>query len=92
MEGLPFDERLVEIIDDDDLALFSFTGLKPTIYVSTGLITTFSIEHLQVAFAHEVAHIHRSIGSALIFDVLLRSGASRIGHLTQDTTILESAH
>ena len=72
MEGLPFDERLVEIIDDDDLTLFSFTGLKPTIYVSKRLITTFSIEHLQVAFAHEVAHIRRSLGSALIFAYMLR--------------------
>ena len=70
--GLPFDERLVEIIDDDDLALFSSTGLKPMIHVSTGLIRTFSIEHLQVAFAHEVAHIQRSRRPVLIFAYLLR--------------------
>jgi Zn-dependent protease with chaperone function len=72
LEGLPFDKELIEIIDDDDLTLFSSTGLKPMIYVSTGLIRSFSMEHLQVAFAHEVAHIQRSRRPVLIFTYLLR--------------------
>lgn len=72
LDGLPFDDRLVEIFDDDDLALFSSTGLKPMIYVSTGLISSFSMEHLQVALAHEVAHIQRSRKPLLIFAYLLR--------------------
>ena len=67
VEGLPFEEKFVEIIDDDDLALFSATGLNPMIYVSTGLIRSFSKEHLHVAFAHEVAHIQRSRRPMLIF-------------------------
>ena len=72
VEGLPFEEKFVEIIDDDDLALFSATGLNPMIYVSTGLIRSFSKEHLHVAFAHEVAHIQRSRRPMLIFAYLLR--------------------
>ncbi len=72
LDALPFDDRLVEIFDDDDLALFSSTGLKPMIYVSTGLISSFSTEHLQVALAHEVAHIQRSRKPLLIFAYLLR--------------------
>ena len=72
MEGLPFDIGMLEIMDDDDLMLFSSTGLKPMIYVSTGLIRSFSVDHLHVAFAHEVAHILRSRRPVLIFAYLLR--------------------
>jgi Zn-dependent protease with chaperone function len=72
LEGLPFDEKYVEILDDDDLALFSSTGLNPRIYVSAGLIRSFSADHLQVAFAHEIGHIRRSRKPVLIFAYVLR--------------------
>ncbi len=72
LEGLPFDEELVEIISDEDLALFSDTGLNPRIYVSTGLIKSFSTDHLQAAFAHEIGHIRRTRKPVLIFAYILR--------------------
>jgi Zn-dependent protease with chaperone function len=72
VEGLPFDERSVEILNDDDLVLFSDTGLNPRIYVSTGLIATFTIEHLQAALAHEIGHIQRTRKPVLIFAYILR--------------------
>jgi Zn-dependent protease with chaperone function len=69
---LPFDEQFVEILNDDDLALFSDTGLNPRIYVSTGLIKVLTIEQLQAAFAHEIGHIQRTRRPVLIFAYILR--------------------
>ena len=72
LEGLPFDEQYVEILNDDDLSLFSDTGLNPRIYVSTGLIKTLTIEQLQAAIAHEIGHIQRTRRPVLIFAYILR--------------------
>jgi Zn-dependent protease with chaperone function len=72
LEDLPFDEQLVEIRVDEDLSLFSDTGLNPRIYVSTGLIKTLTIEQLQAAFAHEIGHIQRTRRPVLIFAYMLR--------------------
>lgn len=72
IEGLPFNKDLVEVINDDDLSLFSSTGMNPGIYVSTGLINSFSAEHLRAAFAHEIGHIQRSRKPVFIFAYLLR--------------------
>src|SRR5574341_1223931 len=72
VEGLPIDERSVEILNDDDLVLFSDTGLNPRIYVSTGLITSFTTEHLQAALAHEIGHIQRTRRPILIVAYILR--------------------
>ncbi len=72
LEGLPFDEKSVDILHDDDLALFSSTGLNQRIYVSTGLIESFSTEHLQAAFAHEIGHIQRSRRPVLTLAYILR--------------------
>src|SRR3990172_6783896 len=72
VEGLPFDERSGEILNDNYLVLFSDTGLNPRIYVSTGLIATFTIEHLQAALAHEIGHIQRTRKPVLIFAYILR--------------------
>jgi Zn-dependent protease with chaperone function len=72
LTGLPLNENSVEIISDDDLVLFSSTGFNPKIYVSTGLITSFSHDHLQAAFAHEIGHIQRSRKPVLLFAYILR--------------------
>ena len=72
LEGLPFSEKSVEILNDEDLALFSSTGLHPRIYVSTGLIQSFDVDHLQAAFAHEIGHIQRSRKPVLIVAYILR--------------------
>src|SRR5208283_967683 len=73
MEGLPFSENSVEIFDDEDLSLYSNTGFNPRIYVSTGLIESFSSEHLQAAFAHEIGHIQRSRKPTLILAYIIRT-------------------
>jgi hypothetical protein len=72
LEGLPFDEQFVEIRTDEDLSLYSDTGLNPRIYVSTGLIKTLTTEQLQAAFAHEIGHIQRTRRPVLIFAYILR--------------------
>jgi Zn-dependent protease with chaperone function len=72
LADLPFDEEAVTILDDEDLVLFSSTGLRPRIFVSTGLLGAFDTEHLQVAFAHEIGHIQRSRRPLLIFAYLFR--------------------
>lgn len=69
---LPITEDSVEIIHDDDLLLYSSTGLNPKIHVSTGLIKSFSSDHLQASFAHEIGHIQRSRKPVLLFAYLLR--------------------
>lgn len=69
---MPFDEQFVEILNDDDLSLFSDTGLDPRIYVSTGLIKALTLEQLQAAFAHEIGHIQRTRRPVLIFAYILR--------------------
>ncbi len=73
MAGLPFSENGVEIFDDEDLALYSNTGFNPRIYVSTGLIKSFSTAHLQAAFAHEIGHIQRSRKPILILAYIIRT-------------------
>lgn len=72
IEGLPFSEDSVEILNDEDLILFSSTGFQPKIYVSTGLIESFSAEHLKAAFAHEIGHIRRSRKPLLLTAYILR--------------------
>ena len=72
LEGLPIEMNSIEILNEADFVLFSTTGINPKIYVSTGLIEAFSPEHLKVAFAHEIAHIHRSRRPVLILAYLFR--------------------
>jgi Zn-dependent protease with chaperone function len=72
LEGLPLDEDSVDILNDDDLTIYSSTGLNPRIYLSTGVIRSFSAEHLQAAFAHEIGHIQRSRKPVLILAYILR--------------------
>lgn len=72
LNGLPVDRHAVEILNDSDLILFSTTGKEPKIYVSTGIIESFSEDHLNVAFAHEIAHIQRSRRPVLILAYLFR--------------------
>jgi Zn-dependent protease with chaperone function len=73
LAGLPIDEQFVEIVHDEDLSLFSDTGMNPRIYVSTGLITAFSVDQLEAAFAHELGHIQRTRRPVLILAYLLRA-------------------
>lgn len=60
LDSLPDPRPDIEIIDDDDLVVFSSTGRVPLVYVSTGLIDAFDHEQLRGAVAHEIAHIRRT--------------------------------
>ncbi len=63
----------VEIIDSDELEIFSSTGLKPKIYITTALIETFDKQHLQAAIAHEIGHIIRSRRPVLMIAYIVRT-------------------
>jgi hypothetical protein len=62
----------VHIIEDNDLLIFSTTGKKPVIFVSTGLTKSLTPDQLQAALAHEVAHIARSRHPVLLAVFFLR--------------------
>lgn len=72
LEGLPLQKPEVFIIEDDALILFSSTGKRPAIFVSTGLMEAFSPGQLRAALAHETAHILRSKRPLLIIIFFLR--------------------
>ena len=70
---IPGEKPHVSVIDDDDeLILFSTTVKTPTIFLSTGLIRGLSIDEIQAAIAHEIAHIRRNRRPLLIIIYLLR--------------------
>lgn len=73
LAGLPVDRESIAVLDDDDLVLYSSTGGNPVIYISTGMIRQYDVDHLEGAFAHEVAHIRRSRRPLLIFAYILRT-------------------
>jgi len=52
--------------------LFARTGKKPSIYLSTGIIASLTVEELQAAIAHETAHILRNRRPLLIIVFFLR--------------------
>lgn len=60
LEPLPVEMPETYILEDEDPVIFSSTGKKASIYLSTGLLKTLTPEELQAALAHEIAHILRS--------------------------------
>ena len=60
LEALPVDKPETHVLEDDDPVIFSSTGKKPSIFLSSGLLKTLSVGELQAALAHEIAHIMRS--------------------------------
>ncbi len=68
-----FDQKHeVKIIEDEEYIIFSSTGIRPSIYISTGLINDLSEEELDAALAHEAAHILRSKRPLLIAVFIFR--------------------
>ncbi len=70
--GLPLDSVALQVLDDDELILFSSTGRKPEVFVSTGMLDEMSPEELKAAVAHELAHIRRSKTPLLMTVYLVR--------------------
>ncbi|NJD62898.1 MAG: hypothetical protein FIA93_09305 [Deltaproteobacteria bacterium] len=60
LEPLPVEKPETHILEDEDPVLFSSTGKKASIYLSSGLLKVLRAEELQAALAHEIAHIMRS--------------------------------
>lgn len=72
MEDFPGEKPRISVIDDDEFLLFSTTGKKPTVYLSSGLVEGMDREQLQAAIAHEVAHIERNRRPLLVVVYLIR--------------------
>ena len=62
----------VVLIEDDEPLIFSATGRKPAIYVSSGLTKALGQGQMEAALAHEMAHIARSRRPLLIMAFILR--------------------
>ena len=60
LERLPVEIPDTHILEDEDPVIFSSTGKKGSIFLSSGLLKSLSAEELQAALAHEIAHILRS--------------------------------
>lgn len=68
-----FDQKHeVKVIEDNEYIIFSSIGIRPSIYVSTGLINDLSEEELNAALAHEAAHILRGKRPSLIAVFIFR--------------------
>lgn len=72
LEGLPGDKPDVFILEDDEPHLFSATGSKPAIFLTSALVRVLNLEQMQAAIAHEMAHIKRSRRPLLVVVFLLR--------------------
>jgi Zn-dependent protease with chaperone function len=62
----------VFIADDEDLLIYSTTGNKPAVFISSGLVGALEPAELEAAMAHELAHIRRSRKPLLIVTYIVR--------------------
>ena len=60
LKDLPVEKADIFVLEDDDVVLFSTTGRKGSIYLSSGLLGDLDREQVRVAVAHEFAHVIRS--------------------------------
>lgn len=72
LDALPGEKPDVFILDDDELVLFSVTGRRPAVFLSSGLVRALTVEQLRAAMAHEIGHIRRSRRPLLVVVFLLR--------------------
>jgi Zn-dependent protease with chaperone function len=72
LEGIPGERPTVLVLDDPEPVIFSSTGRQPAVYVSHGLLQTFTEPELRAALAHEIGHIRRSRRPAMVLIFLLR--------------------
>jgi hypothetical protein len=71
-EGLSTVMPDVFVTEAEEFIIFSSTGAKPAVYLSTGLIGSLQEEELRAAVAHELAHIERGRRPFIIAAFALR--------------------
>lgn len=73
MEALPVNPPRVFVVEDGGFLIFSTTGRRGAVYLSSALPGTLTTEELRCAIAHEIAHILRSRHPLLVAVYLLRA-------------------
>jgi len=71
-KDLPVEEADIFVLQDDGVVLFSTTGRKGSIYLSSGLLHVLDREQVRAAVAHEFAHVMRSRRPLLVALFLFR--------------------
>jgi hypothetical protein len=69
---LPDPRPDVFLIDDDEFLMYSTTGKRQAVFLSTGFAKALTVEELRAAIAHEIGHIARSRRPLLMVVYLLR--------------------
>lgn len=72
METLPA-VPAVFVVEDDDFLIYSTTGKKAAVYVSSSLVKALTGGELRSAVAHEISHVVRSRHPMLVGAYLLRA-------------------
>jgi len=72
LRDLPGEKPGVYVIEDDEIVLFSTTGKNAAIFLSSELVRALTVEQMQAAIAHELAHIIRNKRPYLVVIFLLR--------------------
>lgn len=72
LESLPGEKPEIFVIEDEYPMIFSATGRKGSIHLSSGLLELLTVEQLQAALAHEISHVARSRRPYMVVVFLLR--------------------
>jgi len=73
LEQMPGEKPETYLLDDEDPIIFSSTGKHGSIYLSSALLEVLTIEELQAALAHEIAHVMRSRRPLLLVTFFFRA-------------------
>ena len=73
VESLPVNPPRVLVVEDADFLIYSTTGRKGSVFVSSALLEALSAGELRSALAHEIAHVVRSRHPLLVAVYLLRA-------------------
>ena len=73
LEEMPVGETDIFVLEDEEALLFSTTGKKGSIYVSSGLLQVLKPEQVRAAVAHEFAHVVRGRRPFLFIAFLFRA-------------------
>lgn len=73
MEALPGNPPRVFVVEDGGFLIYSTTGRRGAVFLSTALTETLTTEELRSAVAHEIAHVTRSRHPLLVAVYLLRA-------------------